>query len=170
MDALEPTALVKGIQAVQDKVKDLTASANQAREESGEQVRARIAAITADMAAQGQKIRDEAAQAGDRTRSQWRQFRADAAARMRGIHDGVERKRDELDVKLSVTDARLLSMTLSLPWASLRGRSTTRRSLSLTWWMPGPGQTAGPPPPRRAEAATATIRRTADASLAGCQL
>jgi hypothetical protein len=106
MDTREPTALDQGIEAVQDKSKELTASANQAREESGEQVRARIAAITADMAVQRKKFRDEAAQAGDRTRSQWQQFRSNAAARMRGIQDGMERKRDELDVKRAETDAQ----------------------------------------------------------------
>jgi ElaB/YqjD/DUF883 family membrane-anchored ribosome-binding protein len=105
MDTREPTALNQGIEAVQDKVKELTASADQAREESGEQARARIAAIRADMAAQRQKGRDEAAQAGDRTRSQWQQFRADGAARMRAIQDGMERKRDELDVKRAEADA-----------------------------------------------------------------
>jgi hypothetical protein len=98
MEAREPTAMDQGIEAVQDQVRELTTSADQAREEGGEQVRARIAAITADMATQRQKVRDEAEQSGARTRSQRQQFRADAAARMRGIQDSMERKRDEHDV------------------------------------------------------------------------
>jgi len=105
MEAREPTAVNQGIEAVQDQVRELTASADKAREESGEQVRARIATITADMATQRQKLHDEAGQAGARTRSQWQQFRADSAARMRGIQDSMERKRDEHDIKRAEADA-----------------------------------------------------------------
>jgi chromosome segregation ATPase len=105
MDTRELTALDQGIEALQDQISELTASAAQAREEGGEQVRARIAAIRADMAAQRQQARDEAAQAGDRARSQWQQFSADAAARMRGIQDGMERRRDEHDVERAKTEA-----------------------------------------------------------------
>jgi hypothetical protein len=117
---------------VQEKVAELKNSADQARQESSEQVKARIARIKTDMAAHRQQARDEAAQAGDRTRSQWLQFRADAAARMCGIQDSMERKRDELDVKRAEADARLLRKTLSMRWASHRGRSSRRRSRSLT--------------------------------------
>ena len=41
MDTREPTAMDQGIEALQDQISELTASAAQAREEGGEQVRAR---------------------------------------------------------------------------------------------------------------------------------
>ena len=87
MNTREPTVRGQRIVAVQETVAELKNSADQARQESSEQVKARIARIKTDVAARLQQARDEAAQASDRTRSQWQQFRADAAARMRGFQD-----------------------------------------------------------------------------------
>jgi hypothetical protein len=101
-----PTVLDQRIEDVQGRARELQTSAAQARQEGSAEVQARIAQIRSDTAALRQRARDDAAQSGDRVRSQWEQFWADAAARMRGIQDNMDRKRDELDVKLAQTEAR----------------------------------------------------------------
>ena len=49
--------------------------------------------------------RDKAGQAGGRAHGQWRSMKADAAAKMQGLQDRMDRKSDELDAKMAEDDA-----------------------------------------------------------------
>jgi hypothetical protein len=52
-----------------------------------------------------QPDREQAGQAADRGQSQWQSVKADAAAKMQGLHGRMGRKRDELDAKVAEDDA-----------------------------------------------------------------
>jgi hypothetical protein len=57
------------------------------------------------MAANQQSAREDAGHTADRAQSHWQQVRAETAAKMRGFHDSMGRKRDQLDVKQAQGDA-----------------------------------------------------------------
>jgi hypothetical protein len=71
------------VDALQKQVTHLKNAADQAREETSAQVRARIEQAKADVAADQEPARDKAGQAAGRAQSQWQSMKADAAARMR---------------------------------------------------------------------------------------
>ena len=91
--------------ALQKQVTHLKDAADQAREETSAQVRARIEQAKADVAADQEPAREKAGQAAGRGQSQWQSMKADAAARMRDLHGRIGRKRDELDAKVAEDDA-----------------------------------------------------------------
>jgi hypothetical protein len=91
--------------ALQKQVTHLKDAADQAREETSAQVRARIEQAKADVAADQEPAREGAGQAADRGHGQWESMKADAAAKMQGLHGRMGRKRDELDAKMAEDDA-----------------------------------------------------------------
>jgi hypothetical protein len=91
--------------ALQKQVTHLKDAADQAREETSAQVRARIEQAKADAAADQEPAREKAGRAAGRAQSQWQSMKADAAARMRDLHGRIGRKRDELDAKVAEDDA-----------------------------------------------------------------
>ena len=75
--------------ALQKQVTHLKDAADQAREETSAQVRARIEQAKADVAADQEPAREKAGQAVGRGQSQWQSMKADAAARMRDLHGRI---------------------------------------------------------------------------------
>jgi hypothetical protein len=105
MSGNESDQLREYVDALQKQVTHLEDAADQAREETSAQVRARIEQAKADVAAHQEPARDKSGPGAGRTQSQWQSMRADAAARMRDLHGRIGRKRDELDVKMAEDDA-----------------------------------------------------------------
>src|SRR6266699_3790966 len=68
------------VDALQKRVAELKSSFDQARRETNEQVKARIDQVKADIAARQDAAKEKAEQAADRTQSQWKSLKADAAA------------------------------------------------------------------------------------------
>ena len=93
------------VDALQKQVTHLKDAADQAREETSAQVRARIEQAKADVAAYQESARDKTGQAAGRAQSQRQSMKVDAAAKMRDLHGRIGRKRDELDVKMAEDDA-----------------------------------------------------------------
>jgi hypothetical protein len=98
-------SIAEQVDALQKKAADLKSSAEQARRETNEQIKARIGQARADIEAREDAVREEAEQAGERTQSQWKSLRADAAAKTQDLHDRIDRKRDERDVKQAEREA-----------------------------------------------------------------
>ena len=93
------------VEALQDQVTHLKISTYEAREESSAQVKARIEQAKADAAAGQEPARDKAGQAGGRAHGQWQSMKADAAAKMQGLQDRMDRKSDQMDAKMAEDDA-----------------------------------------------------------------
>jgi peptidoglycan hydrolase CwlO-like protein len=93
------------VEALQQQVTEVKEAADRAREETSEQVRARIEHVKADLAAHRERAGEKAGQAAGRPQSQWQSVKADAQAKMRDLQDRIGRKRDELDVKAAEQDA-----------------------------------------------------------------
>ena len=87
------------VDAVQRQAVELKQAVDQVREESREQVKARIQQVKADVAAHQEAARAKAQQAADRAQGQWQSMRADATAKMQDLQDRIGRQRDELDAK-----------------------------------------------------------------------
>ena len=105
MSGDESDRLRERVDALQKQITHLKNSADQAREGTSAQVRARIEQAKADAAADQEPAREKAGQAADRAHGQWQSMKADAAAKMRGLQGHMDRKRDELDVKMAEDDA-----------------------------------------------------------------
>lgn len=105
MSGDESDTLQKCVEALQDQVTHLKISAYEAREESSAQVRARIEQAKADAAADQEPAREQAGQAADRGHGQWQSMKADATAKMQGLHGRMDRKRDEMDANMAEDDA-----------------------------------------------------------------
>lgn len=95
------------IDALQERVADLKSSADQARRETSERVRARIDQAQADIAARQQAMHDKAGRAAAHAQGQWQAMQADAAAKVREWQDRIDRKRDEADVKRAERHAEI---------------------------------------------------------------
>jgi hypothetical protein len=93
------------IDALQKRAADLKNSFDKSRQETNEQVKARLGHAKADIAVRQSAVKEKAEQTTDRTRSQWQSMKADADAKVQAMHDGVDRKRDEHDVKKAAKDA-----------------------------------------------------------------
>ncbi|MGO9101416.1 MAG: hypothetical protein ACLP9Y_18965, partial [Mycobacterium sp.] len=93
------------IDALQKRAADLKSSFDKSRQETNEQVKARLSHTKADIAARQSAVKEKAEQATDRTQSQWKSMKADADAKVQAMHDRVDRKRDEHDVKKAERDA-----------------------------------------------------------------
>lgn len=105
MSGDESDRLRECVEALQEQVTHLKISAYEAREESSAQVKARIEQAKAEAAADQEPAREQAGQAGGRAHGQWRSMKADAAAKMQGLRDRMDRKGDELDAKMAEDDA-----------------------------------------------------------------
>ncbi len=93
------------VDTLQKRAADLKSSFDQARQETNEQVKARIEQTKADVAAHENAAKDQVEQAAGRAQSQWKSIQADAAAKMQDLQDRIARKRDQHDVKVAEEDA-----------------------------------------------------------------
>ena len=105
MSVGESDQLREYVDALQEQVTHLKIAADQAREETSAQLRARIEQAKADAAAHQEPAGERAGQGAGGGQSQWRSMKADAAAKMRDMHDRIGRTRDQLDVKMAEDDA-----------------------------------------------------------------
>ena len=93
------------IDALQKKAADLKSSFDKSRKETNEQVKERLGHAKADIDARQSAVKDKAEKGAARTESQWKSMKADAAAKVQAMHDRVDRKRDEHDVRKAAKDA-----------------------------------------------------------------
>jgi peptidoglycan hydrolase CwlO-like protein len=93
------------VDALQKRAAELKSSADQARHETNEQVKARITQAKADIAARESAVKEKTEQAADQTQNQWKKLQADNAAKMKDLHDRIGRQRDERDVKKAQKEA-----------------------------------------------------------------
>jgi hypothetical protein len=93
------------VDTLQKRAADLKSSFDQARQETSDQVKARIDQTKRDIAAAEGAAKQKAGQAADRTQTQWKSMQAEAAAKMHDLQDRIARKRDEHDVKVAEEDA-----------------------------------------------------------------
>ena len=93
------------VDALQKRVAELKNSADQARQETNEQVKARISQAKADIAARESTVKEKTEQAADQTQNQWKKLQADNAAKMKDLHDRIGRQREERDVKKAQKEA-----------------------------------------------------------------
>jgi hypothetical protein len=93
------------VDALQKRVAELKSSSDQARRETNEQVKARIGHVKADIAGRQDAAKEKAGQAAERTQSQWKALKADAAAKRADFQDRIDRQRDQHDVKRAEEDA-----------------------------------------------------------------
>ncbi len=112
------------IDALQKKAADLKDSFEKSRKETNDQVKARLSHAKADIDDRQNAVKDKGEQAADRTRSQWQSMKADATAKVQAMHDRVDRKRDEHDVKRRKKTPRPRSKTRPMPWITPTGSST----------------------------------------------
>ena len=105
MSVGESDQLREYVDALQEQVTHLKIAADQAREETSAQLRARIEQAKADAAAHQEPAREQAGQAAGRAQSQWQSMKADGAAKMRDMHDRIGRTRDQQDVKMAEDEA-----------------------------------------------------------------
>jgi hypothetical protein len=93
------------VDTLQKRAADLKSSFDQARQETNEQVKARVDQTRADIAAHDSAAKEKAGQAADRAQSQWKSMQADAAAKRQDLQDRMARKRDQHDVKVAEEEA-----------------------------------------------------------------
>ena len=93
------------VDTLQKRAADLKSSFDQARQETNEQVKARVDQTRADIAAHDSAAKEKAGQAAGRAQSQWKSMQADAAAKRQDLQDRIARKRDQHDVKMAEEDA-----------------------------------------------------------------
>jgi chromosome segregation ATPase len=87
------------VNALQKRAEDLKSFADQARHETNEEIKARVAKARADITARQDAVKAKVGQAGEQAQSQWQSMRADAAARAQDLRDRMDRQRDERDAK-----------------------------------------------------------------------
>jgi hypothetical protein len=87
------------VDALQKRAADLKSSADQARHETDEQIKARIDKTRADITARQDAVKAKTGQAAERAQSQWKSMKADAAAKAQDLRDRMDRQRDERDAK-----------------------------------------------------------------------
>jgi hypothetical protein len=93
------------VDTLQKRAADLKSSFDQARQETNEQVKARVDQTRADIAAHDSAAKEKAGQAAGRAQSQWKSMQADAAAKRQDLQDRMARKRDQHDVKVAEEEA-----------------------------------------------------------------
>jgi hypothetical protein len=93
------------VDALQKRVAELKSSADQARQETNEQVKARISKAKADITARQSAAKEKAEQAAGRTQSEWKKLQADNAAKMKDLQDRIGRQRDQHDIKKAEKEA-----------------------------------------------------------------
>ena len=87
------------VDALQQRTAELKSSADHARHETAEQVKARIDKTKADIAARQDAVKAKAGQAAEHAQSQWKSMKVDAAAKTQDLRDRMDRQRNERDVK-----------------------------------------------------------------------
>jgi DNA repair exonuclease SbcCD ATPase subunit len=87
------------VDTLQQRTAALKSSADQARHETAEQIKARIDQTKADIAANQDALKAQAGQAAEHAQSQWKSMKADAAAKTQDLHDRIDRQRYERDAK-----------------------------------------------------------------------
>jgi hypothetical protein len=87
------------VDALQKRAADLKSSADQARHETNEQVKARIDKTRADIVTRQDAVKAKVGQAADQAQGQWKSLKADAAAKTRDLRDRMDHQRDEHDAK-----------------------------------------------------------------------
>jgi len=73
------------VDTLQKRVAELKSSADQARQETNEQVKAHISQAKAEIAARQSAVKEKTEQAADQTQSQWKKLQADNAAKMKDL-------------------------------------------------------------------------------------
>src|SRR5882724_3959504 len=89
----------KQVDALQKRAEDLKSSADQARHETNEQIKARIDKAKADITARQDAVKAKAGQAAEHAQGQWKSMKADAAAKTQDLRDRMDRQRDERDAR-----------------------------------------------------------------------
>jgi len=87
------------LNALQKQAEDLKSFADQARHETNEEIKARVAKARADITARQDAVRATVVQASAQAQSQWQALKAEAAARAQDLRDQMDRQRDERDAK-----------------------------------------------------------------------
>ena len=90
---------------LQAKAAELKSSLDASHHETNEQIKARVARAKAKADAAKESVHGQADKAADRAHAQWQSFKADTSAKMAELHEQIERKRDEHDVKAAERDA-----------------------------------------------------------------
>jgi len=138
------------VDALQKQVTHLKNAADQAREETSAQVRARIDRAEADVAAHQEPAREQAGQAAGRAQSQWQSVKANAAAKMQDLQDRIGRRRDQADVRLADDEAEAAEQealdTLDFArWAAKQAELTVLDAIDARAWaneLAAPSQTS----------------------------
>lgn len=138
------------VDALQKQVTHLKNAADQAGEESSAQVRERIDQAKADAAAHQEPAPEQAGQAAGRAQSQWQSVKANAAAKIQDLQDRIDRRRDQLDVKLADDDAEAAEEealdTLDFArWAAKQAELTVLDAIDARAWaneLAAPSQTS----------------------------
>jgi chromosome segregation ATPase len=105
MSVREPEAVREHIDSLQHQVNELKESVEQARRETSQQVTARVEQVKAALSRQAESASDDAGQAAGQTQNQWQAMKADLAAKMRDLHDRIERKKGEVKADVADDDA-----------------------------------------------------------------
>ena len=87
------------VRQLEQRVATLRQNLDAARDETTEQIKARIEEVRANEAAGFQIVKNDAAGAASGTESKWATARADVAAKVRDVQHRIDRKRNEHDVK-----------------------------------------------------------------------
>jgi chromosome segregation ATPase len=105
MSVREPEAVREHIDSLQHQVNELKESVEQARRETSQQVTARVEQVKAALSRQAESASDDAGQGAGQSQNQWQAMKADLAAKMRDLHDRIERKRGEVKADVADDDA-----------------------------------------------------------------
>jgi hypothetical protein len=101
----ESEAVRDHIDALQQAVNGLKESVEQASRETSQKITARVEQVNEPLNRQSDSAID-AGQAEDHSQNQWQAMEAQAAAKMRDLHDRAERKRGEVKGDVADDDAR----------------------------------------------------------------
>jgi chromosome segregation ATPase len=104
MSVREPQAVRQHIDALQHQVNELKESAEQASQETSQQVTGRADQVRAALSRQTDPASD-AGQAADQSQNQWQAVKSDLAAKMRDLHDRIDRTRGEIRADIADDDA-----------------------------------------------------------------
>jgi hypothetical protein len=119
------------IDALQKRAADLKNSFQQSLKETNEQVKAHLSHAKADIDARQSAAKDKAEQAADRTQSQWKSMKADAAAKVQALHDRSTASAMSMTSKRQQKTPTPRSKTPPMPWTTPAGPSTRPSWLSL---------------------------------------
>ena len=119
------------IDALQKRAEDLKSSFDKSRQETNEQVKARLSHAKADIAARQSAVKEKAEQAADRTQSQWKSMKADADAKGRPCRTASTANATSTTSKKQKETPRTRRKTQPMPWITPPGPSTRPNWLSL---------------------------------------